>query len=328
MKKRSFLMVGAVLITAAALVLGGCGGGSPEKIQAQLEKLQAEALALTESGEAGDMLKAAKLTTEAVKLMAELEKVQTKAAEKPAKSSGGGKEIPATAFHYELNKAGDGVVITGIQGDAALSGNVVIPAKIEGYPVVKIQVRGTFLGSSRITSVVFPDSIEIDLEDKIHQQWGNVFEHSCTALKSITPPKNMKVIPDGFTDRCENLTTVNWPEGLEAIGELRDSVGSDSAFAEAGFTGELVIPEGVKTIGYRAFRGCKNLTSITIPDSVETIGESAFRGLPLLTTVKMPAKTIKYPGSKDKYTGAFSGNSKLLSIAVRKAIQDTGYKSE
>jgi hypothetical protein len=86
-------MVGAVLITAAALVLGGCGGGSPEKIRAQLEKLQAEALALTGSSDAGDVIKVAKLTAEAAKLMAELEKAQAQAAEKPAKAvkSGGGK---------------------------------------------------------------------------------------------------------------------------------------------------------------------------------------------------------------------------------------------
>jgi len=39
---------------------------------------------------------------------------------------------------------------------------------------------------------------------------------------------------------------------------------------------EVVIPEGVTSIGYGAFYSCENLTTITIPDSVTSIGESAF----------------------------------------------------
>ncbi|MBO4754156.1 MAG: leucine-rich repeat domain-containing protein [Bacteroidales bacterium] len=48
---------------------------------------------------------------------------------------------------------------------------------------------------------------------------------------------------------------------------------------------DLVIPDGVASIGGFAFYGCKSFTSVTIPDGVTSIGESAFYGCTGLTSV-------------------------------------------
>jgi hypothetical protein len=73
-----------------------------------------------------------------------------------------GKPAEASDFVYTLNKAGDGVVITDIQKDAKFGANLVVPAEIEGFPVV------AYLASSfsrdkkerdQLVSVVLPDSI-------------------------------------------------------------------------------------------------------------------------------------------------------------------------
>ena len=40
----------------------------------------------------------------------------------------------------------------------------------------------------------------------------------------------------------------------------------------------MTIPESVTKIGYKAFYGCRGLTSVTIPESVASIGDSAFKG--------------------------------------------------
>lgn len=45
---------------------------------------------------------------------------------------------------------------------------------------------------------------------------------------------------------------------------------------------------GLTTLPYKAFSGCKGLTSITIPDSMTTIGESAFEDCSGLTSITIP----------------------------------------
>jgi hypothetical protein len=60
---------------------------------------------------------------------------------------------------------------------------------------------------------------------------------------------------------------------------------------------EVVIPEGIKTIGMWAFAHCCNLTKITIPDTVTSIGQFAFSrcsGLKNLTLPKSVTNIGKY----------------------------------
>ena len=74
----------------------------------------------------------------------------------------------------------------------------------------------------------------------------------------------------------------------------------------------VIIEEGVTSIGSYAFYYCTNLTSITIPESVTSIGESAFFGCSSLTSITCQAVI---PPTIDEY-GVFGGVDKSIPVYV------------
>ena len=74
---------------------------------------------------------------------------------------------------------------------------------------------------------------------------------------------------------------------------------------------EVVIDEGVTSIGNYAFYGCSSVTSITIPDSVTSIGYEAFYGCGSLTDVY-------YSGTEEEWDAisVSSNNSYLTNAAI------------
>lgn len=71
-------------------------------------------------------------------------------------------------------------------------------------------------------------------------------------------------------------TEISIPKEVEIEGKQYQVTEIDeSAFDGNDFITKVSFPDGLKTIGSRAFCGCP-LTSISIPDSVETIGPGAF----------------------------------------------------
>ena len=56
--------------------------------------------------------------------------------------------------------------------------------------------------------------------------------------------------------------------------------------------GDVIIPNGVRGIGDKAFYLCESLTSVTIPESVESIGWCAFAGCESLTNITILSHSI------------------------------------
>jgi len=72
-------------------------------------------------------------------------------------------------------------------------------------------------------------------------------------------------------------------------------------FCPDAISGTVILPNGVTSIGDRAFYNCSGLTSVTIPDSVTSIGIYAFYNCSSLTSVTIP-NTVTSIG-----TSAFDG---------------------
>ena len=102
------------------------------------------------------------------------------------------------------------------------------------------------------------------------------------------------------------------------------------------FITNVVIEEGVTSIGDNTFANCYNLVSVTIPDSVTSIGEGAFGMCERLTSITIPDSVTSIGGSAfsvsglesvvipDSVTsieeGTFSGCFALTSVTIPDSI--------
>ncbi len=100
------------------------------------------------------------------------------------------------------------------------------------------------------------------------------------------------------------------PEGVTSIG--------DSAFAGCSSLTSIVIPKGVTSIGTGAFSSCSSLTSVVIPESVTSIGDWAFNCCKRLTSVVIPE------GVTSIGDGAFWGCRSLTSVVIPESVTSIG----
>jgi hypothetical protein len=169
-----------------------------------------------------------------------------------ASSRSSGKETPASDFAYDATEDFTGVIIRKYTGNG---GKVVVPAKIEGLPVVEIKEE-VFAGIYTIADYNFgsanADEItELVIPDSVVTLGQGLCSHA-KSLTKVTLPGGLKTIPVNAFDKCKNLTTVNLPASLESIGD---------AFAGCGELANLTIPDslGEVTVNNYAFGGCGKL---------------------------------------------------------------------
>ena len=82
--------------------------------------------------------------------------------------------------------------------------------------------------------------------------------------------------------------------------------------------GDVVIPDGVTSIGNEAFYACRGLTSVTIPDGVMSIEDDAFRYCENLTSVTI-SDSVTSIGDR-----AFSSCSSLSSVTIPDSVTSIG----
>ncbi len=171
------------------------------------------------------------------------------------------KPSSASDFDYEVNENGTGILINKYIGE---SQDVVIPAEIDGLPVVSL--RG------------IPDKENPDSSFPAE----GVFEN--TSVKTVFVPKTVTRID--FSD-CKELTKVTFQKesSLEYIGW--------GVFSGCENLLEIDLsPTKVKIIGWNAFNHCTSLERITFPDTLETIEERAFYECSSLVEVDLPESLL------------------------------------
>ena len=103
------------------------------------------------------------------------------------------------------------------------------------------------------------------------------------------------------------------------MSDLKDFVIENGVLTKyVGAGGDVVIPDGVTSIGFAAFRGSKNIINITIPDCVVNIGENAFRECKNIISINIPNGVTKIAA------GVFYGCEALTNLSMPNNIKEIG----
>ena len=189
---------------------------------------------------------------------------------------------------YEISKDGTYASVVDYTGTAA---KVIIADSYRGVPVTHIGGE-VFNENESITSVFIPKSIiSIDL----------FAFTNCTNLTSV-------IISD-IAAWCNISFANQWSNPLYYAKNL---------YLDGDLITELVIPDGVTSIGNCAFWGCSSFTSVTIPDGVTNIGEGAFAYCTALTSVTIPNGVMSIGDS------AFSHCTNLASVTLPDSVTYIG----
>lgn len=245
---------------------------------------------------------------------------------------------------YAFSETGYYIDKTNWEADVLYIGNYLIEVKtsISGDYTVKegttTIVDSAFRGCNSLTSIVIPNSVT---------SIGNSAFENCNSLTSIVIPNGVTSIGSYAFKYCGSLTNIVIPDSVTSIGiwafeqcnNLEGVYITDIvAWCAIDFDGsnanplsyagnlhlnghlvtDLVIPEGVTSIGNYAFYNCSSLTSITIPDSVRSIGVSAFEDCNSLTGITIPDGVTSIGNS------AFRRCYSLTSIVIPDSVTSIG----
>lgn len=149
---------------------------------------------------------------------------------------------------------------------------------------------------------------------------------SCTDIKKLIVPANIKYIQSGAFENCVNMSKLVLAEGEERLDAESDAfkncgieeatIGRNlkvSIFARNAILAKVVFGSNIKNIPDNAFYGCSNLSSVDL-SNVESIGNGAFSSTKL-EKVEIPAQ-LSYLG-----TSVFSDCTSLKSVSIKANIK-------
>lgn len=166
-----------------------------------------------------------------------------------------------------------------------------------------------------MTTITIPNSVNTIGESAFFE---------CTGLSSITIGNSISYIGNYAFAGLRRLTSI-YIDDIEAwcnilfSNNLSNPLSSaDSIYINGENITDIIIPNGVKSIGNYAFYGCDALTSVTIPNSLTNIGESAFAYCDGLTSISIPNSVVNIEDD------AFKGCHYLENVTIGISVENIG----
>lgn len=231
-------------------------------------------------------------------------------------------EVKAYAFENSWLRTFDGSKLVRI-GEDAFARSLLTDISFEGNTVLKEISGYAFRDSSRLKSLVLPESVEtvgayafgdcrslqeIVLPDGLKYIAEYAFE-GCSSLHELKIPDGIETIGPGILSGCTGLTSLTMPslrmsanspvalqvffnesvENLRSVTLTQETELPEGAFAYFSGLQSVSLPDTLSKIGANAFEGCHSLSSFVVPASVREIGTGAFIGCSSLASVTLPA---------------------------------------
>ena len=205
----------------------------------------------------------------------------------------------------------------------------------EGFAAVTIKV----LADGK--STFFTKTVNIEVKDP-YETMGPMLMHYYGLGGKVVIPEDLSVnqIYDYAFSNCKYIDK-NLEEG-DVIND-EDPLNTKPSYIGDDTITEIVIPEGVKTIGQFAFAGLTKLEKVTLPSTLVTIGKGAFEGCTSLTLVA-GLENVKFINANafyncdltDSYSlnsiiaisnSSFENNKNLTEIILPESAQSLGSKT-
>lgn len=143
-----------------------------------------------------------------------------------------------------------------------------------------------FLGCTAMVGIyVDENSQHFSSEDGLlyNKQQTQLISFPAGKIGSLNIPYGVMEIADRALDYCPELTSINVDDGNERFSSVDGILYSKDMTqlirCPGAKTGEVTVPDGVKSIASYAFSGCTGLSALTLPYGIEGIGYAAFDGL-------------------------------------------------
>lgn len=222
------------------------------------------------------------------------------------------KEDPAVIIPEGVTALGDGTNMTGIfvyteDGKNYAPASITLPSTLTAIGKWTFALNASLTYENEMTEITLPEGLV-----SIGQ---TAFQNS--KLTSIVIPDSVTTMGTGTFTGSGNLTSVTLSKNLKDIPQSAFAAGASKTMALK----EVVIPEGVETIGRQAFHGA-HVEALTLPSTLKSIGQEAF-GNHQLTELTIPGSVTEI----GKYAFRISEaaiNSTLAKLTLNEGLVTIG----